>query len=217
MISSETQGRLCVQWDQENLRQATNVVRLERKAQLCKRFPGLFSGKHWQVLKCNTWMPLYIAQAILPRAKLTKSGYSTDLEICNVIWQSRTGPLGFTFYNNHQDMEVVSSQFSCDASSSSALKTITRTNFSHASQYLLEVAENTQLSSAATPCSAWFSTRVGFHVGELDWREVMKPHGYYLRLHFDDLTPPTLKKPEPSQGHTHAYDRLQSLTVIASK
>ncbi|EMD35088.1 hypothetical protein CERSUDRAFT_97000 [Gelatoporia subvermispora B] len=173
LAAAETGGYAELDWQREDLRGMDKSARLEHKAQLCDRFPAMLSGRHYKNLSSQEWLPMYIVWVSIPRSKLSDTPYEAALVFCNVMWQSEAGPLGLSFYSNHQDIDHVLGYVACDGSEpikqpDNVPKLL---DFSRVTRFLLEYGRNSQkktiLKDSKDPRKPLTEVciRAGMHVG----------------------------------------------------
>lgn len=168
LASKETQSHRQLAWRCADLRNWDRPSRLQRKAQLCQRFPGMIAGRHWELLDSPEWFPVYIVQATIPRDELSATHFVSDLEFCNVIWECGNGALGFSIYSNHHNIEDVLAYLASDVFEplDQAQHFQKPTHFSLASRYLLDFARKSDLTGAGKHLPhASLAVRFGSHVG----------------------------------------------------
>ncbi|KAI0776799.1 hypothetical protein BD413DRAFT_522721 [Trametes elegans] len=88
-VLKETHRRQWADWVHEDLRQSPAVARKERKRRLLEDIPGLLSGYVAVTLADNAWAPACVLSTTIPRSELVDTTYSSDLRICNVVWDHR--------------------------------------------------------------------------------------------------------------------------------
>ncbi|EMD35097.1 hypothetical protein CERSUDRAFT_97011 [Gelatoporia subvermispora B] len=128
----------------------------------------MLAGKHWELFIKPEWLPLYVFEAAISSNELVEAG-SGNLQICDVVWECNGGPLGLSFYSDHQSLEAIMAYLAAEVPrSSDPLHSPNNLNFGLASQYLIELARRTYPKGIGKPLpQAQVSVRIGNHVGNL--------------------------------------------------
>ncbi|KAI0651275.1 hypothetical protein C8Q79DRAFT_899762 [Trametes meyenii] len=186
-------------WTHEDLRQASSLVRQERKKALLEQHPGLLSGLRAVDLGERAWTPIYVLSTTVPQARLKNTSHGSDLSLCDVVWAhdaSRT-KLSLTFFNNHLEKTSSFRHFVGGAPSTKRRSGWTAGRragggFLRAVRSLMVALYGVCNSQQAAP-GAGVTLRVGNDVGEFGWGAESQDGQTQLILKQMALTPLSLK------------------------
>ncbi|KAH7923463.1 hypothetical protein BV22DRAFT_1196663 [Leucogyrophana mollusca] len=226
-VLKETQSLEWSDWKHVNLEKSNDVEQRKKlKEHIIRSYPGLLTGPHGARVRLDTndWLPVYVLSGKVPHEKLVKTHYSTDLDICNVVWRhSSSQMVALSFLNNHLDQEASFSTFVTQGESTSRESLWAAgqngAGFMIATQFFFELVDGLQKSGSPNEevAQSGVSFRVGYGVGELD-REPRRCLSCPRRLavQFDDLSPLTPEELAVARGITQR-DAAMEVTSMSRR
>ncbi|KAH7906153.1 hypothetical protein BJ138DRAFT_1175042 [Hygrophoropsis aurantiaca] len=212
-VLKETQSLQWCDWKHVNIDNTNDAdKRRKLKAHIIRSYPGLLTGPHGARVRLdsNEWLPVYVLSAKVALEKLIKTQYTTDLDICNVVWRNTNSNLvALTFLNNHLDQDAAFSTFVTQGESTNRESLWAAgqngAGFMIATQFFYELVDDLQKSSSPSEdiSQCGISFRVGYNIGELGWDARRCPScPARIAVKLDDLTPLTPEEVALSRGIT---------------
>ena len=221
-VLKETRKRqLDYPWKRQDLRNVTASVRREHKKTLLSDIPSLLSGYLADTISSHSWLPIYILSACVPHSELIETSYSTDLVICNVVWQQYPSQsIAVSFFNNHLDSHSSFAHFSqaglsTNRNSSWAVGK-NGSGFIRACHYLMSKLQS-ESTTGTNPRPFGVSLRVGHVAGYFAWYFRACRLGPQLHLLCHDLSPLSLKIINTTPGKMSSLaDRRHFIGICAT-